>query len=889
MGQILWDIVIQPLMYFIEIVFASFWAAFHSAGISIILVSIAVNVLCLPLYKMADDAQERERQKQAQMEPVVSHIRKTFSGDERYMMLSAYYLEQGYRPIQALVSSLSLLLQIPFFIAAYTYLSHLQLLRGSSFLFLSDLSTPDALLTIGGITINVLPIVMTLLNCASTAVYTRGRPLRDKLQAYLLAALFLVLLYDSPSGLVFYWTCNQIFSLGKNVVMKLIRSRQARTAKAEAKADAKAKPKKEPRAGQPTDRLVVGQFLLACALLTALLGVLIPSAVMADSPTEFVDILNGAPSPLAHVVHTVCTWGGVWFVWTGIYFALSSKAGRRHFSRTLWCLCGVFLLDHFCFGRGLGVMSNQFVFDTAPSYPDLELLVNALAIVALVLALLFVWRMANPVVAPALALVFLSLLVVSVPNLVDIARAHATMRDQVARNAALLEKDSEEKQTVTLSGTATTSTGTLFHLSRTERNVLVIFLDRAISGYLPYIMNERPELVQQFDGFTYYPNTISFGTCTNFGAPALYGGYEYTPAAMNARADELISDKHNEALLVLPTLFSEAGYTSTVVDPPYAGNYSWYPDLSLYKDIDGCQAFYNDGRFLKDVEERYGFSVPYDANHAFFMFGLFRVSPELIHNFVYSDGAYLSASAIGVASRSLLAQYGMLMELPELSEVTDGSGTFVQLGNTATHEPALLQLPDYTPASNVDNVGLEDPSRFTLNGRTVRMDTFERLAHYHVNISTLMQLGQWFDWMRSQGVYDNTRIIIVADHGFTLSQFEGWEIDKHMDIEMVNPLFMVKDFDAHGFTTSNEFMTNADTVPIAVADIMEDPRNPFTGNRLTSDAKNAHEQLISGSRQWVTNRNDGKTFDSSDAPWYAVSTNIFDLNNWRVIEDRDLK
>jgi membrane protein insertase Oxa1/YidC/SpoIIIJ len=32
-----------------------------------------------------------------------------------------------------------------------------------------------------------------------------------------MALIFLVLLYNSPSGLVLYWTCNNIFSLGKNL------------------------------------------------------------------------------------------------------------------------------------------------------------------------------------------------------------------------------------------------------------------------------------------------------------------------------------------------------------------------------------------------------------------------------------------------------------------------------------------------------------------------------------------------------------------------------------------------------------------------------------------------------------------------------------------------
>ena len=41
-----------------------------------------------------------------------------------------------------------------------------------------------------------------------------------------MAVIFLVLLYNSPSGLVVYWTCNNIFSLVKNIFYKLKHPRE---------------------------------------------------------------------------------------------------------------------------------------------------------------------------------------------------------------------------------------------------------------------------------------------------------------------------------------------------------------------------------------------------------------------------------------------------------------------------------------------------------------------------------------------------------------------------------------------------------------------------------------------------------------------------------------
>ena len=129
-----------------------------------------------------------------------------------------------------------------------------------------------------------------------------------------------------------------------------------------------------------------------------------------------------------------------------------------------------------------------------------------------------------------------------------------------------------------------------FSFSRTEKNVVVITLDRALSYYFPYIMEELPDTKKDFEGFTYYPNTLSFGSNTIYGMPPCYGGYEYTPEMMNFRDDVSLKEKNNEALKVLPKLFSDNGYSVTVCDPPLA-NYEWTPDLSIFDGMKGVKAY----------------------------------------------------------------------------------------------------------------------------------------------------------------------------------------------------------------------------------------------------------------------------------------------------------
>ena len=177
--------------------------------------------MILPLYKRADAIQEEENNKHKQMEKWERHIKRTFKKDEKFMMLQTYYNQQNYKVWYSLRSTFSILLQIPFFIAAYNYLSNLSELYGVGFWLINDLSQPDKMIRLGNIGyINLLPILMTIFNLLSLYIYSKGQPVKSKIQGCMLAVVFLILLYNSPSGLVLYWTCNNLYSLVKNVVFK---------------------------------------------------------------------------------------------------------------------------------------------------------------------------------------------------------------------------------------------------------------------------------------------------------------------------------------------------------------------------------------------------------------------------------------------------------------------------------------------------------------------------------------------------------------------------------------------------------------------------------------------------------------------------------------------
>lgn len=848
----LYQLLISPVELLIESVFDVFYRAFHDPGLAIVSVSLLVNFLVLPLYKRADELQAAERSAAQEIDPWVKHIRRSFKGDERFMMLNTLYRQQGYSPVYALRSSLSLLLQVPFFIAAYHFLSHLGLLSGASFLFIRDLGKEDALLVAGGLAINILPIAMTVINLISGMIYTKGASLRDKLQLYILALLFLVLLYHSPAGLVLYWTLNNIFSLLKNVFMKLLPFK-----------------KKEAKEGGNTHAaggFSFGDLAIWLLVIVSLIGLLIPSALIASSPEEFFDRAAGR-TPLVYVGSTFLITSGVFLIWYGGVICSMILRDRIRTMALFTMVCALAAsVDYFFFGGDLGNLSSLLIFDVEPRYPTAAKLINLGVLIILVTAALFLSKHRRRLLS-AFGIILAS-----------------TFVCMSAVNCAKVEKVMERVNISGLPGES--STDRIIHLSKTGRNVIVMMLDRAISGYVPYIFHERPELKEKFAGFTYYPNTTSYGRSTFTGTPGLFGGYEYTPEEINKRTEQSLYDKHMESLKVMPVMFSEEGFDVTVCDPPYAG-FQWIPDLSIYDGYPAIHAYNTEGAYMNRYSEDNLEDVEECRRRQFFCYGIFRSAPVLLQNLLYDGGKYYSIKmySLRVGYGDFLRSYSVLTSLPDITDISDAYGdTFLMLQNSATHEPCTLQLPDYTYSEAIDNTGLEKGFRDDGQGGRVVFETKEQMEHYHVDAAAFLRLGEWFDLLRENGVYDNTRIIIVSDHGRDLGQFGYMHLSDDVNVEICNALMLVKDFGAAGFSTSGDFMTLADVPTLAAGGVIDDPVNPFTGRRIENSAKNSGEQLVVLKESGVKL---GEVLEVSGNEYvlkkkFYVKDNIFDAANWRV-------
>ncbi len=915
---LLYTIIICPIELLFEVIFYLANSIVSNAGYSIAALSIAVNFIVLPLYMRADAMQAEEREKEKKLQYWVDHIKRTFKGDERFMMLQTYYRQNDYKPSYVFKSMLPLMLQIPFFIAAYKFLSQVKILQGFSFGPVKDLGVPDGMLAIFGVTINLLPILMTLINILSGMIYTQGSTVKEKLQIYGVAVLFLVLLYNSPSGLVLYWTLNNVFSLIKGLFYKMKDPKSVLFRMAsclgliiigfglgrstfsmrqrcflilcgiilQIPVIATGYLGRHPlKVREESNRAI---FILSAVYLSLLTGGLIPSAVIESSTAEFIDILN-LYDPINYIVFSFALAAGTFIVWIGVYYALASRRSRVYFEYVSWVVSVIFTVDYMFFGTDNGILSATLQYNNAPSYSAYQYLINIFVTILILVAGYVLFRKFTGVVLSVLASGVIICTGMIGYNAHNIVKDY----DTVSRAAEYIDK----KPTI--------------RLSKDKENVVVLMLDRMVGYYIPFMMEEDPSLYEAFDGFTFYPNTVGYGSSTNASAPSLFGGYEYTPKKMNEREDELLVDKHNEALKVMPDLFYKNDYDVTVFDVPYA-NYSHVPDLSIYDEYPDMKKYVTRGAYL-DIRVASDDIDPLTDNmkRNFFCYGIFKSAPLVLQQTLYNGGNYNAVEKYDLLpdewnsvqlrdglfkasglDATFMGAYSVLNNMGNMTEITeDGRGSFLMMDNDTAHSQMMLELPDYVPSESIDNTkfGPEQLIKTRADGEEIECENIKQVMHYHINMAAMKCLAQWFDKLRELGVYDNTRIIIVSDHAYGLEHYKEFLIDGYneegekgnFDCLWFNNALLVKDFNAKGFHVDDRFMTGADVPTLALKDVIKEPVNPFTGNRIDDEAMKETDPELMVVVNWHIEENNGYKFE--EAPYYTVKDNVFNPKNWRFL------
>lgn len=208
--------VLYPLIELLKAILEAINQVISNYGLAIILLSLLVRLVTFPFSRMAKRAEQKHSQRQLVMEPALVEIRANSTGRVRFERTEALYQKHHYHPIHAVFSLLPLFLQLPFLLAALVLLTSYSSLEGRSFLFLSDLGSPDQLIPLSfvgaGVNLNILPLLLTGVAIVESII-KRNATKSGRLKFMIVATVIVILIYPLPAAVCLYWLTSNVVSL----------------------------------------------------------------------------------------------------------------------------------------------------------------------------------------------------------------------------------------------------------------------------------------------------------------------------------------------------------------------------------------------------------------------------------------------------------------------------------------------------------------------------------------------------------------------------------------------------------------------------------------------------------------------------------------------------
>ena len=193
-----------------------FYSLFHNYGVAILLLTCCVSVMLFPLSFKSLKSMRHLQELQPQME----EMRRQYKDNPQKLNKEMMELYRRHK-VNPMGGCFPILLQMPIFLAFYQTLMRSVELKGATFLWIKDLSMPDAAFTLPttlpllGNSINLLPILMIGAMIMQQKL-SQGRAAaqtdQQKMMAAIMPVMFGFIFYSLPSGLVLYWLTNTVLT-----------------------------------------------------------------------------------------------------------------------------------------------------------------------------------------------------------------------------------------------------------------------------------------------------------------------------------------------------------------------------------------------------------------------------------------------------------------------------------------------------------------------------------------------------------------------------------------------------------------------------------------------------------------------------------------------------
>ncbi len=196
------------------------YKAIPNYGVAIIILAAGTKFLFYPLTQSS----LRSMKIMHHLQPQIKEMQERYKNDPMKLnsAMMALYKEHKVNPMSG---CLPMLLQVPVFFGLYSILLNSIELRASGFVgYIRDLSAPDVLMSISGFPVHLMPIVMTV----STYLLQSQTPVAPAQRGtmYVMPLVMLFIMYSFPSGVVLYWTVNNLLSALQQYLVNLAEDRR---------------------------------------------------------------------------------------------------------------------------------------------------------------------------------------------------------------------------------------------------------------------------------------------------------------------------------------------------------------------------------------------------------------------------------------------------------------------------------------------------------------------------------------------------------------------------------------------------------------------------------------------------------------------------------------
>jgi len=199
-----------------------------SWGIAIMMLTLLVRGTLVPLNFRMQKSMRAYSAKMGILKPKLDALQKKHADDKAALQKAMMEFQREHKIMPPLGGCLPIFLTMPVYIGLFTCLRVAYDLRHQGFLFVDDLSQPDALFGIGWSfqpVFNILPLIWISLFWW----LTKSQPLPDDPQQRqvakmmrLMPLIFGIMLYNYPSALMVYMITSAVFGMLESKVIKKI-------------------------------------------------------------------------------------------------------------------------------------------------------------------------------------------------------------------------------------------------------------------------------------------------------------------------------------------------------------------------------------------------------------------------------------------------------------------------------------------------------------------------------------------------------------------------------------------------------------------------------------------------------------------------------------------